>query len=107
MAFEYRVRWQREGRRPATAIYQGWDAAYRKWQSVMALDRIKPGTSYETLPDLTGPAVIETREVGPWHANPVQPSPLTDTVVENVRNHLEWTGRLTPHDPTPERTYPF
>lgn len=82
---EYRVVWQREGRRRQTRIFQSWPAAYRKFAAVVATDEAKKGTPMGTLPDLVGPPVIEVRRCSPWEPQDGQPDPTPNaSVVESL-----------------------
>lgn len=86
---EYRVVWQREGRRRQTAIFQSWTSACRKMQGILATDQAKIGTRMETLPDLVGPPVLEVRECSPWEANAYQPyGEPAEHVVREMRWHF-------------------
>lgn len=70
---EFRVVWQREGRRRQMRIFQSWDAACRKFAGIVATDAAKVGTTMDTLPDLVGPPFIEQRRCEPWETAPFQP----------------------------------
>lgn len=81
---EYRVRWRREGRQGTSQIYQSEDGARGKADRLMALDAVKEGSRFDDMPDLTGPPVIEVREVGPWAPAAEQPSEAPDDVVAQM-----------------------
>jgi hypothetical protein len=87
---EFRVRWQRVGRRPKTVIYQDWSAACRKMRAVQALDAVKGEFErYEDMPSLAGPPVLEFREVGAWGPHAYQPRP-SESGLRSMREWAEW-----------------
>lgn len=95
--WEYRVVWQREGRRRQTRIVQSWEAACRKFAAIVATDEAKVGTTMDTLPDLVGVPVIEQRRCTPWEDAPFQPDATPrQTVVQELayrftpRGHVEY-----------------
>lgn len=85
MPDEFRVVWQREGRRRQTRIFQSWDAACRKFAAIVAADAAKTDTHMDTLPDLVGVPVIESRKCEPWAEHEYQPPPEpSDSVVREL-----------------------
>lgn len=90
--FEWRVRWRREGRATKSVIRQSAEAAHRKAGAIMALEQAKPGTTYDDMPDLVGPPLIEIREVGAWRAAEHQPPAPTEAAVERMREELTLRG---------------
>lgn len=88
-AYEYRVRWQREGRRITGRIYQTEKAALHKAEGIAALEEVKGDTRFEDMPDLVGPPVIEARLVGEWTPVTDQANEPTDRAREAIK---EWAG---------------
>lgn len=83
---EFRVVWKREGRNRSTRIFQSWSAACRKAAGIVALDAVKADTTYDTLPDLEEPPIIEERHVGDWEKNPwYAPSEPQEGVMQEMR----------------------
>lgn len=73
--YEYRVRWQREGLKATSGIYQTEDGARAKVERMIDLDQRKHDEDddegqthavFGDMPDLTGEPVIERRMVGEW-----------------------------------------
>ena len=81
---EFRVRWRREGRQRASAIYQTEAAARRKADGILALDAVKADTRFDDMPDLAEPPVVEAREVGPWLAMADQQTEPSDEAVARM-----------------------
>jgi hypothetical protein len=102
MSLEFRVRWQREGRRATIRIYQTWNPACRKVRGLLALEDIKCDFSrYDDMPDLVGPPVLEVREVGEWCPSEYQPQ-ASDYDRLGMRDHARW------HEPAePDTEVPF
>lgn len=65
---EFRVSWQRVGQARKRSLYQTRAAAVRCAER-QASARDEMDWLPEPLPELTGPPVIEEREVGPWVAS--------------------------------------
>jgi hypothetical protein len=63
---EYRLGWQREGRRPVKQIFQTEKAALEKADRILALEEVKANTQFADMPDLVSPPVVESRQVGEW-----------------------------------------
>jgi hypothetical protein len=100
VADEYRVVWRREGQhRASTRVYQSWSPAHRKAQAVMAIEAAKDDTTFATMPRLAAGPVIEVREVGPWRANPMQPAPPRERLVDDMR--ARYAPQPADDDPIP------
>lgn len=98
MRFEYRVRWQREGRHPHHRIFQSWDAACRKVRALIALDKIKGEfTIYDDMEDLVGPPTLQVREVGEWRDHLYQPQ-ACGIDEARLRDHAKWREPVTASD---------
>lgn len=94
---EYRVVWRRAERRRSTRIYQGRDAAYRKAQGILAVERIKDEfDGLASMPELVEPPVIQTRTVGEWEDWHTPDAP-TEWTVECVRSSM--VGRFPERNP--------
>ena len=73
--FEYRVKWQREGRSPTSKIIQTEAGARAKIDRLLALDEVKGDSrTFEDMPDLVGVPTLEVREVGSWQEHPEPPA---------------------------------
>lgn len=91
MPLEFRVRFQRGDRQSKTIIYQDWNAACRKVQSIKAMDEIKGDTErFEDMPDLVS-IELQVREVGEWRRHDYQPE-ATDPAGSKSRE--AWNAQL-------------
>lgn len=79
MPYEYRVRWQREGLKATTGIYQTEKAAREKVARMIELDQTKHDEDHDCgqthavfgeMPDLIGKPKLERREVTAWEEIP-------------------------------------
>lgn len=91
LAYEYRLRWRREGRQASTRIYQTERAALRKADGILALETLREGSRWlEDMPLLTEKPIVEAREVAPWHALPEQLTEPTGTARDGMAEWLRW-----------------
>jgi hypothetical protein len=103
MPLEFRVRWQRDGRRAKTVIYQDWSAACQKMRSVSAIDAIKHDfPRIEEMPDLIGPPEFRSARSSEWRAHDYQPT-ATDRDRRRLHEHMRWTEETYSEraEPTP------
>jgi hypothetical protein len=68
-------------------IYQTEAAARAKVDRLLALDVVKGGTTFDEIPPLVRPPVVESRPVGEWERLAVQQEEPTDEAVERIS---EW-----------------
>lgn len=90
---EYRLTWEREGRRPTRKIYQHEGRARAKAERILALELVKDGTRFADMPDLVAPPVLESREVSEWTPDE---QPLDDQPGPRIVHEMRFWARPEP-----------
>jgi hypothetical protein len=92
---EFRVSWRRQEHGRVTRIYQTEQAARRKAEGILALERVKAKTTFSGMADLAEVPLIESRPVGVWSPVAEQPGEPSEGACARMKS---WAGPLGPYD---------